>query len=506
MTSLQNIPPRGVAEVRSYREHEMLVASSMGSGRGPESEPLIDLNLVRDLLKFALHACRRHKKAALSVVGAFVLAAALSQLILSKKYYTEAKLLADRNVVMPLLGNPGRRMSDEADTPTRLAPEMILTRENLEKVIETTDLLRSTERKQSQMGRIRSRIRETLQGPLTPAERLEEFVWRLRSSMNVAVADGTVVIGTVWSDPDDALKIVSATQDLFLKERQAQEVSLVAGSISILEQRALDVQKDITAMLDTLSKQRVALTPDEMRLFPSTSRVSTYQGPSAELVVAQSRLEATSRALTDAEQFRNRRLAELQATLSEQQNVYGPAHPLVENTAQSIRVLQSEPAELAQLRREVEEQRMAVARLTRSSGGGGGNGADESLAAAALRNFATVRVDSIVQEKQQYGRSRLRIALSSYQALLERLEAARIELLTVRATFQFKYGVLIPATVPKQPMGTSAAIIIAVATIVGCALAVMTAIALDLASGRVLEPWQIGRVIGLPVLGEAATT
>ncbi len=508
MNSLQNIPPRGVGELRSYREYEMMAGSAGGPGRGPESEPLIDLKLVRDLFHFAINACLRHRVATLSVAGAFVLAAVLSQLLLSKKYYTETKLLADRNVVMPLLGNPSRRMSDEADTPTRLAPEMILTRENLEKVIESTDLMRSTEAKRSKLGRLRNRFRAMLHAPLTPEEKMEEFVWQLRASMNVRAADGTVIIGTVWSDPEDALRIVNATQNLFLKERQAQEVSLVAGSIAILEQRALDVQKDIQAMLDTLSKQRVALTPEEMRLYPTPSRVATYQGPSADLVIAQSRLEATTRALADAEQFRNRRLAELQATLSEQQNVYGPAHPLVENTAQSIRVLQSEPPELSQLRRDAEEQRIAVARLSRNSGASAGanSGIDETFAATALRNFATARVDSIVQEKQQYGKSRLRIALSSYQAMLERLEAARIELLTVRATFQFKYGVLIPAMVPKEPIGTSATVIFVVATLVGAVLAVLTAIGLDLASGKVLESWQIGRVIGVPVLGEAATT
>ena len=164
--------------------------------------------------------------------------------------------------------------------------------------------MRSTEAKRSQLGRFRYRLREMLHAPLTPEEKMEEFVWQLRASMNVRAADGTVIIGTVWSDPEDALRIVNATQNLFLKERQAQEVSLVAGSIAILEQRALDVQKDIQAMLDTLSKQRVALTPEEMRLYPAPSRVATYQGPSTDLVIAQSRLEATTRALADAEQFR----------------------------------------------------------------------------------------------------------------------------------------------------------------------------------------------------------
>jgi uncharacterized protein involved in exopolysaccharide biosynthesis len=107
-------------------------------------------------------------------------------------------------------------------------------------------------------------------------------------------------------------------------------------------------------------------------------------------------------------------------------------------------------------------------------------------------------------EKQQYSRSRLRIAVTSYQDLLQRLDAARIELQTTRAAFKFKYGVLVPAQVPSRPVSPKATKVLAGGLVLAAILAIFAALALDIVSGRILERWQIERSLGLPVLGEAS--
>ena len=503
MSSNQSIVPNSAGDQRALREKGVASNAATASELRDEADPLVDFKLVKDLTRFVLNACRRRRKVVISITAAALVVGVLSALLLPKQYYTETKLLADRNVVMPLLGNPGRRMADEADTPTRLASEIIMTRTNLEAVVKTADLLNERERKRSALTRLKLRVTDMMKKRRpTPEDEMNDVVWDLRTKMNVRVGDGTVIIGVVWNDSTDAFRIVQAAQQLFLEERQTQELTLIAGSIAILEKRALQVQGDIASMLDTLTRQRVALTPAESR--PIAAVVRSAQA-SAELIAAQASLDQTSRAINDIEQVRNRRIAELQATLAEQKNIYGAAHPQIVNTEQQLRAMQVEPPQLDGLRAEETKLRTKVARLGGSSVAAPGvaTGQEQLLAAAALRSMADMRTDSIVQEKQTYGRSRLRIALSSYQALLERLDAARIELQTVRATFKFKYGVLIPAMVPKAPIGLSSRKVVAGALIAGIFLSVFAAVALDLAGGRVLESWQIERTLRLPVLGEA---
>ncbi len=503
MSSTQGIVPNSAGDQRALRERGVASNAATANELRDESDPLVDFKLVKDLTRFVFNACRRRRKIVVSICAAFLAVGILSALLLPKKYYTEAKLLADRNVVMPLLGNPGRRMADEADTPTRLAGEVIMTRANLEAVVNAADLLNAREKKRPAIARLKLRIKDMLKRRRpTPDDIMNDVIWDLRTSMNVRVGDGTVVIGVVWNDSTDAFRIVQAAQQLFLEERQTQELTLISGSIAILEKRALQVQGDIAGMLDTLSRQRIALTPEEKR--PIAAVVRSAQANS-ELIAAQASLDQATRAVTDIEQVRNRRIAELQAMLAEQKNIYGAAHPQIVNTEQQLRAIQVEPAQLGAMRAEETRLRAKVLRLGGSTVGPGASpaGQDQLLAAAALRGMADMRTDSIVQEKQTYGRSRLRIALSSYQALLERLDAARIELQTVRATFKFKYGVLIPAMVPKDAIGMSSRTVVIGSLIAGILLAVFAAVALDLAGGRVLESWQIERTLRLPVLGEA---
>ncbi len=501
MHSIQPVP-QSRPGIQPYARPTNQSGPNTPNDRRDDSDALIDVKLAGDLARFVINACRRHRMAVILVFLGFVVAGAVSVVLLPRNYYSETKLLADRNVVMPLLGNPGRPNTD-ADTPTRLASDLIMTRANLLRISKDLDLLRLYDQRRPFLGRVKRRLRDMIKGPLTDEEKIGELIWTLRTKMNVRVGEGTVIIGTVWNDPEIAFKIVQAAEKHYLADREAQELALITGTISILEKSAADVGRDINRMLDSLGRQRAALAPDEARGFllpPPTVR----EAPSATVVAAQANLESVLRSITELEQYRSRRLNELQTLLTEQRITYGAEHPQIESTQQLIKSLSSESPQLVQLRAEEQKLRSLVVQLGGSPAAAAASlGADQSFAAVALRNMAGMRIDSIVQEKQAYGRSRLRIAMTSYQALLERLDGARIELETVRATFAFKYGVLIPASVAKDPIGTGWPITLLGAGILGAVLAVITAVMLDIAGRRVLESWQIERTIGVPVLGEA---
>jgi hypothetical protein len=410
---------------------------------------------------------------------------------------TEAQLLAQRNLVMPVLGNPGRNLPSETDTPTRLASEAILNHDNLVAIIRATDLVAHWNKHRSLPGRLRDQITRLRmgRGP-TPDEQVEALVWSLSHKMWVNTGEGTVTIGISWPDPYMAYRIVQTAQENFFEERHTNELALISESIAILEAHAADVNGDIRASLDSMAQVRAALAP-ATRSAPARP----VRQLSARTREAMSRLETVRRTIADLEQFRSHRLAELQVTLADQQHVYGSAHPQIENTQQMIRGLATDSPQLVELRREEKELRDQIGDAALEAGSATTQGADPAFAAAALRSLERFQSDSVVNERQQYARSRLKIAVNSYEGLLSRLDAARIELETARGAFKYKYGVLVPAQVPRSPVTPKPLLIIVGGTFLALFLALFVAVGLDTLRGLVVEPWQVERLLHLDVLG-----
>jgi uncharacterized protein involved in exopolysaccharide biosynthesis len=112
-----------------------------------------------------------------------------------------------------------------------------------------------------------------------------------------------------------------------------------------------------------------------------------------------------------------------------------------------------------------------------------------------------VRADADTADARvSYVQSRLRLAVSAYGDLLDRLDGARIELETARAAFKYRYRVLDPVKVPKKPAKPNVPIFLVGGLILAALLGVAAAVLTDLGGGRVLEAWQVERQLGLPVL------
>jgi uncharacterized protein involved in exopolysaccharide biosynthesis len=95
------------------------------------------------------------------------------------------------------------------------------------------------------------------------------------------------------------------------------------------------------------------------------------------------------------------------------------------------------------------------------------------------------------------------MATGDYEDMLQRLEAARIELQTARAAFKYRYTVVTPPQLPTRAAKPRVPLLLAE----GCVLAVMLALfaggVLDLGSGRLMERWQVTRRLHLPILAQA---
>ena len=85
---------------------------------GEDEEQGLDWEHARELAGYFARAPRRRPKLAIATF-AFVLAFAFATAVFwPRSYHCEVRLLAQKNLVLPALGNPGRAVPRDADNPT----------------------------------------------------------------------------------------------------------------------------------------------------------------------------------------------------------------------------------------------------------------------------------------------------------------------------------------------------------------------------------------------------
>jgi uncharacterized protein involved in exopolysaccharide biosynthesis len=89
-----------------------------------------------------------------------------------------------------------------------------------------------------------------------------------------------------------------------------------------------------------------------------------------------------------------------------------------------------------------------------------------------------------------------------HQEKLRRLDQAQTELEISKVSMKHRYSVLLPALFPEKPSKPNPKLIAIAGVVGGVGLAVFAAVALDILRRRVLEKWQVERLLKLPVLAE----
>jgi hypothetical protein len=71
----------------------------------------------------------------------------------------------------------------------------------------------------------------------------------------------------------------------------------------------------------------------------------------------------------------------------------------------------------------------------------------------------------------------------------------------VRA-FKYRYTIIHPAQKPRQPVKPKPKLVLGASLIAGLALALLSTTVVDLRSRKLLESWQVERILKLPLIGE----
>jgi hypothetical protein len=323
-----------------------------------------------------------------------------------------------------------------------------------------------------------------------------------------------VAIAIDWPDARMAYQLVDTAQRNFLEARHIAEVSSISEAISILEGRASSLREEIEADVTEVEEARkdlerrrpkpvIKVTPPPVS--PSVSSAKRRQDE--DLAQLRMMLESKNRAIADLEELRRRQLGELQAKLTEAKATYSDAHPVVIEIQQRIDSLESQEdsVQLSTLREEKKAlEKEAIRRgalrpdeVTESPGGRLSHRLQVEPSQLARATTAELEEAPIEQAK-----GNLRYALAKYHSVLDRIDAAQMEMDSARAAFKYRYSILMPAEVPRNPVKPNVPFLLLASAIGGIVLAILLAGVLDLRSGLVLERWQIERQLDLPVLGE----
>ncbi|MBS1152672.1 MAG: chain length determinant family protein [Myxococcaceae bacterium] len=483
----------------------------------PSDVDLFDYAAIKLWFGFIWRSLGRHRVAGiLSGLMVFGMAVFLVW-VYPKKYESQSKLLANRNTLMASLGNPHRSNNSDMDGPTRAAQETVMARDNLVAMVKQTKLLEHWEAHRHPVLKLKDQAIQALAGQPNEDQRMDGMVGTLEKRFNVYAGDGTVVIAIYWPDGPMARQLVETAQQNFLETRHVSEVSAISETISILEMHASETQTAIEEAVTNVqkvaderksqtkkdAKAAVAAIPARPRPLPAANKETPVQ----ELSQLKFLIRTKRRAIADLEEFRARRLTELQAQLAEQKVIYSANHPVVVDSEQRIDALQKESPQIETLKRD----ELALIEEYKSRGGKDVNAAVEPGSTSFATRNSAPDVDRVISEVAPdlrddpavtVARSQLAMATSRYQDILMRIDAARIELDTARAAFKYRYTVVSPAQTPRNPISPNVPLIVIAGVLAGLLFSFLTSTLLDLRKGKVIEAWQVEKKLGLPLLAQ----
>ncbi len=472
-------------------------------GGGPlRSQDLFDWAAIGRVVMLVLRSVGRHKLVFLSVLLGIVGATVALLAGLPRTYEVQTTLQVEKNEVIGSLTNRVAAAPQRNDSPIKQAFETVQRRDNLIGLIRETDLLKRWPEHRAPLLRLKDAIWARLFPPRTEEEQIDAFVGLLERNLWVNIGEGTVTIGIRFPDPQLAYSLVEAAQESFLEARHVAEISTIADAILILENRSVQDRETVDKALQRLAELRETRASKTGRRLPA--RVPTVSlGPApdrqtSELVV---QVESRRRAISDLEELRRRRVTELETRLQEQRALYSDNHPAVQDTLQSLAAIRKESPQVQALRQELGPMEAELRQ----------RGLLSDVPFRGRRTAPLATPDTLLglgdpREEEdpdiEYAKSQVRHGITQYNAILDRIEAAKLEQDSAQAAFKYRYTVIRPPQRPRGPVKPKPLVIIPASVMAGFFLGVIGTGLIDLSSRKVIEPWQVEHTIGLPLLGD----
>jgi len=425
----------------------------------------VDSKHLTQLLGYVLGALVRRRILTLTlfIVGLGTALVALKRM--PRSYHVDTKILAQRQQALPMLSHYATE-----ELPTYAAAEIIRRRDNIRSIVEKTKLV--------------DRWNFPTNSPMSYEEKLDALINSVAAALSVTTGEGTLTIAIDWPDGNSAAQLVEAALQSFLDSRRLAELSSIEEAIAMLEARASQARSDIEATeVEAASK---AKTAGKNR----RSRLGRFDPAMSQL---RAMLDTRKRVIRETEDFRQRRLEELQIQLAGNQAVYGETYPSVVALKKEIESFTREPQRLLALRAEERELEAAY----RMRGGSVGAGEGEDSLTSRLYEAYDVQDEADLQRRFERVR---------YQALLERIESTKIDLEAARSIFKYRYSVIWPAQAPDSPNRPNVRLGLILSFVGALLLAAFGATVADLRAKRFVAAWQLQHQLDLPIIAEVRRT
>lgn len=505
----------------------------------PEEEEggSLDLAAIRDYATFVLGAPGRHKVLSIAV---FLLVLGATRLLLwglPRTYHVESTLLAQKNTQIAAIALGDRSVPDADDAPTRLVTQTVLRRDNLVALVQKTGLVKSWEQSRAPAQQLKDWLMAKLGRIPSDADKAEALVGVLENVIYVRLdvdwqGEGTLTFSVDWPDPLMAYKLAVAAQQNFLESRHLSETENISEAMSLMQVRADAVRAEIDALalkIDAATAERTGAAqaaasekpageerhrPRPAASAPDATAIMAAESQRAEAASVKAEWESKKAAIRELEDGRQRRLLELQARLTEQRVTYSDSHPIVADTRRTIDMFSQPSQQVVQLQQEAATLEARYRDLTGSAPGattsglslllqpraGGGSRSSSSDLRRSMASAAAPSEDD--DRPMEFLRAQLRMQMQSYDRLMERIDAARWELDAAEVAFKYRYTLIRPAAIPKAPSKPNITLIAVGGTLAAFVLALLCAVIADLRRARIIERWQVERMLDLPVLAE----
>ena len=483
-----------------------------------ESEEGLDFEYVKDVARFLLGAPRRHRKTALFTFLVIAFLAVFAGATWPRTYQVDVTILSQGTKVMSSLVNPNQPRPDH-EASMRAIEEIIRRHDTVVAIIKDSNVYDLREARRPWLLHVKDSVLRVFTGTPSEAEQVQGLVAVFEKRLVVTSDDSTIHLMLEWDDPELALKLINTTTQTFLDGRNAADVAVIAETITILEGEAKKSGADVEAALAEVirlqqdQKPGVAPTPSATATSPKTATNSGKPQPQPQPTAApksngsslSAKLAEKRRQIRELDEPRQRKIAEIKAQLDELKLTYAPAHPSVIALEQKLAEAKVEPPELKKLKQE--EQALLDGEDDTPSE------YDESAPPKPLvpKNFgspppipapkaAASTEDKEPTPEMMHARAKLEAAGTKYQDLLNRIDSARIEMLTAQAAFKYRYSVSQPAEFPKKPKKPNVPLVIVGGIFAAILFAILGAASRDWMSGRFIEAWQVKRKLKIPVL------
>lgn len=474
------------------------------SSTDEEEKESIDYEATKEMVNLVVRAPLRHPKLSAAIFLVLTALGIVAAFFVTPMYQASEVLVITRNVLTPTIGQQQNGPPQDYD-PSAGVWEAVKGRDSLIKLAQQVHLA--------------DRLRLASDQPLTEEAKLQVAVKLLDDRFQIKGDGNTVSFITQWTDAQTAYDLAKGSVLNFLETRKGDEIAKISEAINLLEKSAKEEREGIDQALQDFMKLKTGWS-GKSNLAPAVSGAvaaapaPAYRPPAAATVGPDvdlaKRLEDKKQQIKQTEDEWHRAQTEAAARLNELLLKFTPSHPSVIAQQTQIERLAEEPANLKALKN---EERSLIRELETQMGAKiaaaptGGNSAPVII--PQLSSLGTPRTMSkqdleVADPASAVALDGLQSRVRKFNDYSDQIRDKRLQLELARKAFESRYRTFKPAEMPSKPKMPMRVLLVWGGALLGLFLSIGVAAALDLASGRFIEPWQVKRRLALPVLGEVA--